>query len=86
MKWKEVRQHYPHQWLLVEAIRAYSGANRRVVEDLAVVGPFSDSASALQRYNELHRQDPQRELYVLHTDREHLDIRERHWLGIRGAR
>lgn len=86
MKWEEVRQQYPHQWQLVEAIRAHSEANRRVVEELAVVDPFASSASALQRYNELHRQEPQRELYVLHTDRKQLDIRERHWLGIRSAR
>ena len=86
MKWEEVRERYPHQWLLVEAIQARSGADRRVVEELAVVDPFADSASALRRYNELHRQEPQRELYVLQTDREQLDIRERHWLGIRSAR
>jgi hypothetical protein len=47
MKWEEVRQHYPQQWLLVEAIRAHSGADRRVVGDLAVVGPFADSVRAL---------------------------------------
>ncbi|MBN1428872.1 MAG: hypothetical protein JXB07_10845, partial [Anaerolineae bacterium] len=38
-----------------------------------------------QSYLDLHRQSPERELYVLHTDREDLNIQERHWLGIRGA-
>jgi hypothetical protein len=86
MNWEEVRKQHPRQWLLVEAIRAYSEDNHRVVEDLAVLGPFADSTGALQRYNELHQLEPQRELYVLHTDREQLDIQERHWLGIRSAR
>jgi hypothetical protein len=38
----------------------------------------------MQRYQELHQEAPERELYVLHTDREVLDIRERRWLGVRG--
>jgi hypothetical protein len=24
MQWQDIRQHYPHQWLLVEAITAHS--------------------------------------------------------------
>jgi len=36
-------------------------------------------------YRELHRRDPQRELYVLHTDRETVEVTEVHWLGIRAA-
>lgn len=39
----------------------------------------------MSAYGELHHLDPQRELYVLHTDRPDLDIEERRWLGIRGA-
>ena len=35
-------------------------------------------------YIQLHREAPERELYVFHTDRETLDITERRWLGIRG--
>jgi hypothetical protein len=27
MEWQEIRKHYPQQWLLVEAIKAYSEAN-----------------------------------------------------------
>ena len=86
MQWQEVRRHYPQQWLLVEAIKARSEANKRIVEQLAVVGAFSDSTAALKGYTQLHREAPQRELYVFHTSREALDITERTWLGIRGAR
>lgn len=84
MRWEEIRQHYPDQWLMVEAIKAHSEDDRRVLEQLAVVGAFVDSATALQNYALLHKEAPQRELYVLHTSREEPDIRERHWLGIRG--
>ena len=83
MKWAEIRSHYPHQWLLVEAIKAYSEAGKRILEDLAVVNAFSDSATAMRGYLKLHREAPGRELLVLHTDREELEVTERRWLGIR---
>jgi hypothetical protein len=86
MRWKEIRNHYPHQWLLVEAIKARSESGKRIVEQLTVVNTFPDARAAMKGYTQLHRQTPEREFYVLHTDRETLDITERRWLGIRGVR
>jgi hypothetical protein len=86
MKWEDIRTHYPGQWLLVEAIEAHSEAGKRIVEQLTVVDVFPDSSAAMKRYAQLHRIAPERELYVLHTDRAQLDIEERWWLGIRGVR
>ncbi len=85
MKWQEIRQHYPQQWLLLEAIKAHSEANKRILEQLAVVSTFPDSVAAMKSYVQLRREAPERELYVFHTSRETLDITERRWLGIRGA-
>lgn len=85
MKWQEIREQYPDQWLLVEAIEAYSESGKRVVEELTVVNTFTDSKTAMGEYIQLHRKQPERELYVLHTDRASLDIAERRWLGIRTA-
>ena len=86
MQWQEIRKHYPQQWLLIEAIKAHSQANRRILEQLAVVDTFPDSVSAMKHYTRLHREAPERELYVFHTSRETLDITERQWLGIRAQR
>ncbi len=85
MQWKEICQHYPQQWLLIEAIKARSEADRRILEQLAVVGAFSDSTTAMKSYLQLHKEAPERELYVFHTSRENLDITERRWLGVRGT-
>lgn len=85
MKWAEIRQRYISQWLLVEALQAHSKDNQRILEELAVIQTFEDSRSAMQSYTQLHRQAPERELYVFHTDREQLDITERQWIGIRRA-
>ena len=49
MQWQDIRQHYPHQWLLVEAITAHSAAGKRVLEHLAVIDTFPDSVTAMQR-------------------------------------
>ena len=83
MKWEDIRAHYPTQWLLVEALKAHTEATERIIEDMAVIESFEDSQQALQGYANLHRAHPQRELYVLHTTRDALNIAERYRLAPR---
>ena len=85
MQWYEIRARYPDQWLIIEAIKACSEGGKRVLEKLSVVNTFADSAAAMSEYLELHHEQPQRELYVVHTTRETLEVTERRWLGIRGG-
>jgi hypothetical protein len=85
MQWQEIRAHYPQQWLLLEAVKAHSENDQRILDQLAVLDAFPDSATALSAYARIHREVPHRELYVFHTSRDTLDIRERQWLGIRIA-
>ncbi|HET9210383.1 MAG TPA: hypothetical protein VFR03_08285 [Thermoanaerobaculia bacterium] len=42
MTWTDIRRHYPHQWLLVEALLAHSKAGKRLLDELAIVDAFSD--------------------------------------------
>lgn len=81
MQWQEIRDRYPHQWLLT----ARSERGERILEDLAVLETYPDGVAAMNGYRVLHRRAPQRELYVLHTDRSNLKVTEVHWLGIRAA-
>lgn len=83
MNWQEVREHFPDEWVLVEAIKAHSEDNRRIPDDLAVINTYPDGTIGFQAYRELHQQEPLREYYVVHTARKELDIRERVRLGIR---
>jgi hypothetical protein len=85
MTWMDVRRHHPHRWLLVEALLAHSKAGKRHVDELAVVDAFSDGETALRAYLRLHRDTPTRELYVVHSDREELEITEHSLLGLRTA-
>ncbi len=83
MRWTEIRRQYPNQWLVVEALEAHTEEIHRKLDEMTVVEVCPDGAAAYQQYRELHQQHPQREFYFLHTGREELDIRERHWLGLR---
>ncbi len=85
MQWQDIRSHYPDRWLLVEAIKAHSDKDKRILDDIAIVEAFEDSDAAMKGYAGLHREAPQRELYVFDTQREELDITERRWLGIRSV-
>lgn len=84
MIWEEIRNVYPKQWILVEAIKAHSEFGKRILEQMMVVDSYKDSLIAMKEYKELHKKYPDRELYVLHTDKENIEIIEKRWLGIRG--
>ncbi len=85
MQWKEIREHYPQQWLLVEAIKAHTEEDKRILDNLSVLNIYSDSTAAMKEYMQLHHETPEREVYILHTSRERLDIVERRWLGVQAA-
>ncbi len=85
MRWEEIRESYPGQWLVIEALEARTEGQQRRLDHIAVVERCPDGRAALQRYRLLHQEYPLRELYFVHTGREVLDIRERQWLGLRGA-
>jgi len=75
MTWEEIREQYPHRWLVVEAYNAFTEGAKRVINHLEVVGMFEDDwKPAWEHYKRLHHADRWREYYVLHTDREELNI------------
>jgi hypothetical protein len=51
--------------------------NKRVIDQLNVIGSFGDnSKEALRSYIKLHRENKQREMYVVHTSHDQLDHRD----------
>ena len=84
MQWSEIRNAYPDEWLIIEALEAETTpAHQRSLKRIAVIERCPDSTVALQCYRRLHQQYPFREFYFVHTSRETLDIREQAWVGIR---
>lgn len=84
MKWEDVCQASPKQWLLVEAVQAYTNEeSERILEEVAPLKKFSNSPEAIREYQELHFENPDQELYVLHTSRKEPNIIEKKWVGVR---
>lgn len=84
MLWVEVKRAYPNQWVIIEAIEAYTEGDKRIITQMTVVDNFQDDNNkALLHYLQLHRKHRERELYVVHTSRPELDIIEQKWIGVR---
>lgn len=85
MRWEEVRERFPEEWVVLEATKAYSKEGQRFIEEVVVIDSFDDSTRALHRYSELHKESPHREYCYFHTSRPQLVARER-YVGVRGPR
>lgn len=84
MKWEDVKNTYNNQWVIIEAINSHSEGDQRIIDDLSIVEAFGDdNLKVMSKYKEIHRADKQRELYVVHTSRKELDVKERKWIGVR---
>jgi hypothetical protein len=85
MRWEEVREQFPNEWVVCESIASRSEDGFCVIDEVAVIDRFDESKIAMKRYYELHREKPNREYGFFHTSREKLELREK-WTGIRGPR
>ncbi|WKB36021.1 hypothetical protein QS257_01585 [Terrilactibacillus sp. S3-3] len=75
---------FPDQWVLIEAIQAYTNEeSERILEEVAPLKKFSNSPEAMRAYQEIHHENPSRELYVLHTRRKNPNIIEKKWVGVK---
>ncbi len=76
MTWLEIRQQYPHRWLIVEALDASTEHGKRLIHQMQVIQSFENIwKPAWECFKALCSDNPVREYYMLHTDRENLDIR-----------
>jgi hypothetical protein len=83
MKWEDVCRAFPEQWVLIEAVQAYKNEeSERILEEVTLLNKFSNSSDAMKAYQELDRENPTRELYVLHTNRKNPNIIEKKWVGV----
>jgi hypothetical protein len=85
MTYQQIRQSHPETWLLLEALKAHSSGQQRILEELAVVNVFDDAYIALVAYKNLQKANPDRELYVVHSSKPELEVKERIWLGLRSG-
>jgi len=84
MRWSEVCRQYPDQIVLVEALETTSRNNIRTVEEMSILSNFDDDIVAWQEYKKIHKSNPDKELYILHTSKEKAEVIEQFFVGIRG--
>lgn len=67
MLWSEVRELFPNQFVLVQAIKSHQDGNRLYVDEMAVIRPIPDPKEATREL--LKSRD---ENYVYHTSKPEL--------------
>lgn len=85
MRWQDVQERFPNEWVVMEVMKAHSDSGYRYIKDVVVIDRFESSLDAMDRYEELRKDQPEREYCFFHTSREKLVARER-YVGIRGPR
>ena len=76
MLWAEIRQAYPNQWLIIEALEAHTTPDKQRDLDRLTGLTRALTERCPERYRYRHA-IPLREFYFVHTSRAELDIRER---------
>lgn len=74
MRWTDVRRLYPDQWVIIEALEAWTEISRRILYRVTVVETCRDGSDALDRYRQLRRSHARRELYFVHTSNHELVV------------
>ena len=85
MKWSQVCHKYPDQIVLVEALKTSSEDKILTVEEMSILSEFQDSMEAWEEYKKVHRDNPDKELYIFHTSNDKAKVVEQFFVGIRGA-
>ena len=85
MKWSEVRQHFPKRCVLVEALQSKTLGNERSIEEVSVIDNFENGNAAWKVYKKIHAKNPNRELYIFHTNNEEIKVIEQPYIGLWGS-
>lgn len=78
MQWSEVRERFPHQFVLVEELASHMRDDRVFVDDVAVVRavPNEEATKTLMQCKD--------KMFVYHTDQDPVVIKIRPRPGLRG--
>lgn len=84
MLWKDISNQYSDSWLVIEAINAESKNGQRKVSEASLVELYKESIDALKKYKQLHKENPNKELYVVYSGWKEILIDEMKYAGFRG--
>ncbi|MFC9707288.1 hypothetical protein ACFTRD_03930 [Paenibacillus sp. NPDC056933] len=77
MKWEEVQQMFPNQFVKFEILHSEETENQEVIDEVAVIGPVSDEKATQELLNSRDK------TLVYHTSKDQVIVRVRKNVGLR---
>lgn len=81
MRWSDIREAYPNEWLILEVLSSHTETSVIVPDRLAVTESCTDASKIMERYTALRHEFPDRFLCFAHTSRETIEFEELFWAG-----
>lgn len=77
MKWHEVQQIFPNQFVKFEILHSEESESQEVIDEVAVIGPVSDAEATQELLNSRDK------TLVYHTSKDQVVVRVRRNVGLR---
>ncbi|XOJ03232.1 hypothetical protein ACMX2M_16980 [Paenibacillus polymyxa] len=77
MKWQEVQQIFPNQFVKFEVLHSEETDNQEIIDDMAVIGPISDEEATREFLNSRDK------TLVYHTSKDQIVVKVRKNIGLR---
>lgn len=79
MKWSEVRELYPNQFVKFEVLNSHVEENKEYIDDVAVIGPVDEKKATKELVHSNGN------ILVYHTSNKKVELKIRARIGLRGA-
>ncbi|TBL74680.1 hypothetical protein [Paenibacillus thalictri] len=77
MKWQEVQNIYPDQFVKFEILHSFEEEDKEIIDEMALIGPVSDENATRELLNCRNR------TLVYHTSKEKVEVIIRRNIGLR---
>ncbi|ANS75284.1 hypothetical protein AWM70_12270 [Paenibacillus yonginensis] len=77
MKWKEVREIYPNQFVKFEILHSEERNNEQIIDDVAVIGPIKEEDATEELLNSKNN------TLIYHTSKDQIVVKIRKAIGLR---
>ncbi|KAA8747371.1 hypothetical protein [Paenibacillus sp. UASWS1643] len=77
MKWQDVQQIFPNQFVKFEVLHSEETDNQEIIDDVAVIGPISDEEATRELLNSRDK------TLVYHTSKDQIVVKVRKNLGLK---
>lgn len=77
MKWKEVQNIYPNQFVKFEILHSVEQDNQEIIDEIAVIGPVKDEDATRELLKSKNR------TLVYHTSKDQIVLKIRKNIGLR---